>query len=176
MGGRFRLMRWGILLAVVLVTSAGEAWAAPCRIELAPPVPGKAVRPFAPAEEGGHWGVDLSSPRGGVVRAPVTGTVTFSGTVAGMRSVTLAPSSRVRVSLSYLSEVWVAKSQRVRAGQPLGRSGADRGLWAVHLSLRMDGRYLDPSPALDCRSGGGSVGGSLKLVHPLQTVRPPRAG
>ena len=108
--------------------------------------------------------MDLASSLGAVVRAPVSGRVTFAGSVAGTRSVTVAPLSQVRVSISYLSEIWVVTGQQLRVGQPLGRSGTDHGIPAVHLSLRVEGRYQDPSHALGCGARPGHSGGRLRLL------------
>ncbi|MDE0233645.1 MAG: M23 family metallopeptidase [bacterium] len=115
--------------------------------------------------------MDLASPWAGTVRAAVSGTVTFAGRVAGRMLVTIAPENRVRVSVSYLSSVWVSAGQWIRVGEVLGRSGADHGLSAVHLSLRIDGRYVNPEPALACGSSTGHPWGRLRLVS-----RPPSGG
>ena len=157
--------RWGAFLSVVLLLLPSPARAVPsCDLALAPPVSGEAVRRFSPAHSGGHWGVDLASPWSGTVRAPVSGTVTFAGRVAGRMSVTIAPKNRLRVSLSYLSSVWVSAGQWIEVGGVLGRSGADHGLSAVHVSLRVDGRYVDPEPALACGRRTSHPWGKLRLV------------
>ena len=157
-----RRAAWLLLMLVALPAQARTE--TDCRPALRPPVPGMILRPFAPADRGGHWGVDLASSEAAVVRAPVSGRVTYAGSVAGIRSVTVAPRSEVRVSISYLSEIWVTRGQRLKVGQPLGRSGIDHGISAVHLSLRVKGRYQDPRPALNCGAGPGPNGGRLKLL------------
>ena len=154
-----------LLVAGLLVAISAPAPAAPpCARALSPPVPGKIVRPFNPAKGGGHFGVDLASPMAAPVRAPVSGTVTFAGKVAGMLSVTIAPSPRVRVSLSFLSRIWVTTGRKVRTGDLLGRTGSDHGVGAVHLSLRVDGRYIDPRPALACGAYPPSTRWGLRLL------------
>ena len=159
---------WAAFLSVGLLLLPSQAWAAPsCDLVLTPPVAGETVRRFSPAQRGGHWGVDLASPWAGMVRAPLSGTVTFAGPVAGRMSVTIAPGDRLRVSVSYLSSVWVSAGQWIEVGEVLGRSGADHGLSAVHLSLRIDGRYVDPEPALACGRRSNHPWGKLRLVsHP----------
>ena len=165
---------WAALLAVVLLALPSSAWAASsCDLALTPPVPGETVRRFSPAYAGGHWGVDLASPWGGTVRAPVSGTVTFAGRVAGRMSVTIAPAERLRVSLSYLSQLWVSTGQWVEVGGALGRSGMDGGLPAVHLSLRIDGRYVDPEPGLACDTSTDNLWGRLRLVSTRRAARRP---
>ena len=162
---RFGVKGWVVLAWVlVAVPSTGALAVGPCDVALAPPVGGSIVRTFVPADRGGHWGVDLASPPAGLVRAPVSGRITFAGRVAGRLSVTIAPSPRSRVSLSYLSELWVEENRVLAAGQPLGRSGVDHGLAAVHLSLRVGGRYLDPMPALECGRQPRAGWGWLRLL------------
>ena len=159
---------WAAFLSVVALPLTSQAWASSsCEPALTPPVSGETVRRFSPAHQGGHWGVDLSSPWAGIVRAPASGTVTFAGRVAGRMSVTIAFDNRLRVSVSYLSRVWVSEGQRIEVGEVVGRSGTDHGLRAVHLSLRIDGRYVDPEPALNCGRGIKGPWGKLRLVsHP----------
>ena len=159
---------WAAFLSVALSILPSQAWAAPtCDLVLTPPVSGETVRRFSPAHRGGHWGVDLASPWAGTVRAPVSGTVTFAGRVAGRMSVTIAPENRLRVSVSYLSQLWVSAGQWIEVGGVLGRSGTDHGLSAVHLSLRIDGRYVDPEPTLACGTRTDHPWGRLRLVpHP----------
>lgn len=157
--------RWVVVFAALVVAFATPAWTvAACDLSLRPPVSGEVLRPFDPTHRDGHWGVDLASSPAAVVRSPVSGEVTFAGRVAGMQSVTVAPSSQVRVSLSYLSEIWVVTGQRLTVGQPLGRSGSDHGRSAVHLSLRVGGRYVDPLLALACGPTDVPVRGILRLL------------
>jgi murein DD-endopeptidase MepM/ murein hydrolase activator NlpD len=123
-----------------------------------PPVPGPLTVEYAPeGTYGGHWGVDFAAEPGSTVRAPVGGRVSFAGMVAGVRSVTIAPDSVHRVSISYLSSVWVEEGTMVEPGAPLGSSGWAHGRPAVHLSVRVGGRYVDP---VTCRA----TRGELRLV------------
>ena len=150
------------LLTTVWVFPAHAFAATSCDVALVSPVPGPVVRAFSPRFQGGHWGVDIASALAEVVRAPASGRVTFAGKVAERRSVTIAPRTRMRVSLSYLSALWVKQGQWVSVGQPIGRSGLDHGVSAVHLSVRVGGRYTDPQEALSCSDG--SSWGQLRLV------------
>ena len=165
---------WGVL-AVVAAMSLPNApvGALPsCEVVLRPPVHGESVRSYLPIDRGGHWGVDLAAGAFEVVRAPVSGKVTFAGEVVGNNSVTLAPDPAVRVSLSHLSEIWVTPGRWVTAGHPLGRAGTDHGISAVHLSLRVGGQYTDPQPALDCHPRVRRVWGTLRLLPVGQAVGP----
>ena len=121
---------------------------------LTAPVPSPVGSGFAPGDGfDGHWGVDLSAPVGTPVAAPADGLVTFAGSVAGMRSVTLDHGGGLRTSVSYLSEIFVVVGQRVRSGDPIGRAGEPHGVPGVHLSARRAGTYVDPVPLLDCLDG-----------------------
>ena len=54
------------------------------------PVTGSQTAPFAPeGAYAGHWGVDFTAAEGSAVKAPLSGTVSFAGSVAGMQTVTI---------------------------------------------------------------------------------------
>lgn len=121
---------------------------------LTAPVSAPVSNGFAPGERfDGHWGVDLAAPTGTSVSAAADGVVTFAGSVAGMRSVTLDHGRGLRTSVSYLSEITVVIGQRVRVGDPIGRSGTPHGLPGVHLSVRFGESYVDPLPLFECLEG-----------------------
>jgi murein DD-endopeptidase MepM/ murein hydrolase activator NlpD len=114
------------------------------------PVHGTLVRGFeAPAGPygPGHRGVDLRAPVGTTVAAPAAGTVGFAGPVAGSVWVSLLVAPGVVVTVGPLLAPAVAAGERVAALAPVGRLAPGHGT-AVHLSLRVDGAYLDPLPWL----------------------------
>jgi murein DD-endopeptidase MepM/ murein hydrolase activator NlpD len=114
------------------------------------PVAGPVVRGFeAPAGPygPGHRGVDLGAAAGAPVAAPAAGRVSFAGPVAGSRWVSLLVAPGVVVAVGPLLDAAVATGERVRAGARVGRLAAGHG-GAVHLSLRVDGSYVDPLPWL----------------------------
>lgn len=127
------------------------------------PIPGgDVVRPFAPeGAYAGHWGVDVAALAGTPAVAPLSGRVSFAGSVAGMLTVTIEQGP-MKVSLSYLGSVFVARGAVVSAGEVVGTSGHAHGLEAAHLSVRLFGNYVDPAPFLDCRLG--SISDALRLV------------
>ncbi|MBU1226185.1 MAG: M23 family metallopeptidase [Actinobacteria bacterium] len=115
------------------------------------PVDGEVVRGFAPqGAYGGHWGIDLAARVGTPVVAVGPGVVTFAGPVAGRLTVTVLHGGEVRSSYSYLSEIAVGTGDRVAAGTVLGRSGLDHETAALHLSVRIGDRYVDPAGWLAC--------------------------
>lgn len=133
----------------------------PCLLGL--PVSGQVVAAFAPdGSYGGHWGIDLAVPTGTPVRAAASGIVSFSGEVAGRSSVTIHHGGSVRTSYSYLGTRAVAKGELVARGDVVGTSGVDHGIPAVHFSLRVGDRYLDPVDASTC--GPLVPGSGVRLV------------
>jgi len=117
---------------------------------LHPPVWGRLVRGFeAPAGPygPGHRGVDLRAPVGTPVKAPAAGRIRFAGRVAGSSWVSVLVAPGVVVTVGPLLAPAVAAGERVAALAPVGRLAAGHG-GAVHLSLRVDGDYLDPLPWL----------------------------
>ena len=115
------------------------------------PVPGPLVRgfdaragPYGP----GHRGIDIAAPVGELVRAPTAGMVVFAGPVAGVNWVTLMAAPGVLVTLGPLLAP-VATATRVRSKAPVGRLGPGHAATpaapvALHLSVRVDGVYVDP--------------------------------
>ena len=147
-----------LLLALLLLVPAGAGTCAGFALPAAGPV----VRGFAPeGAYAGHWGVDLAVPAGTTVRAPAAGLVTFAGTVAGNRTVTIDHGAGIRSSLSYLSSHLVRSGDRVDAGAAVGRSGVDHGIEAVHWSLRLGDHYFDPMRVTGC----GSLLGEVRLAE-----------
>ncbi len=118
---------------------------------VSPPVDGPVVRPFAPeGRYAGHWGVDFAVERGSPVHAVAGGTVTFAGEVAGVATVTIDHGGGVKTSYSYLASLSVEPGERASPGAVVGMSGIDHGLAALHLSVRVRGRYVDPMGWLRC--------------------------
>jgi murein DD-endopeptidase MepM/ murein hydrolase activator NlpD len=129
---------------------APAAPAAPRVPALRVPVGGPVVRgfeepagPYGP----GHRGIDVRAPVGTPVAAPAAGTVAFAGPVAGSAWVSVLVAPGVVVTVGPLRRPAVAAGRRVAALAPLGRLAAGHG-GAVHLSLRVDGAYVDPLPWL----------------------------
>lgn len=129
---------------------------------LSAPVTGPISSGFAPTTYSGHWGIDFSAPAGSPVTAPAGGTVTFAGSVAGMRSVTI-DHGWFRTSVSYLSVILAYPGMMVGRGEVVGLAGRPHGSDGVHLSVRVGSRYTDPEPWLACRGVGD---GLLYLLPP----------
>ena len=122
------------------------------------PVAGAVVRgfdtragPFGP----GHRGIDIAASVGELVRSPTAGRVVFAGRVAGTNWVSLLVAPGVLVTLGpLLDPVTTADRVRLRtpvgrvgpghAPPPVGRAGSGREGVTLHLSVRVDGVYVDP--------------------------------
>lgn len=118
------------------------------------PVTGPVIAPYAPVGQyAGHWGIDIAAPLGSDVRSPVEGVVSFAGTVAGMKTVTVRTSDGTRISLSYLDSIEVGASDEVNAGAIVGTSGRAHGINALHVSVRIAGAYVDPERFFSCATG-----------------------
>ena len=118
------------------------------------PVSGDVDAVFEPGSGyDGHWGVDFAVSPGTEVRAAAGGSVSFAGSVAGMRTVTVDHGHGTKTSVSHLLEVSVVQGQEVAAGEILGVSGFPHGEPGVHFSVRIDGAYVDPEALLDCHGG-----------------------
>jgi murein DD-endopeptidase MepM/ murein hydrolase activator NlpD len=100
--------------------------------------------PFAP----GHRGLDVGAPAGTPVRASATGVVSFAGTVAANRTVTVDHGDGVLTTYSFLGSLAVARGTPVERGEVVGTVGTGHPGSAlpphVHLSARRDGVYFDP--------------------------------
>lgn len=141
---------------------AALAIAAMC---LVPPVDGPVIAGFAPTGRySGHWGLDYAASVGEAVRAPVSGRVTFAGSVAGMQTITIEPVPGFKVSVSYLSGVGVRSGASVGRGSVVAFAGSPHGIPGVHLSTRIDGKYVDPASQIGCRDT--DISRALRLVTP----------
>lgn len=156
------------ITAVLIVWFAGGVTQA--LDSLARPVPGVALVRFS--ERYGsehprtHCGIDLSGEPGEPVRAPCGGTVVFAGLIpadGGGRTgaVTIEPEGGVAVTVSPLAEVAVTRGDAVDRGATVGvlaaAGDASSNEPHLHLSVRRDGRYVDPEPLLEPH---GAVHGS----------------
>ena len=144
------------------------------------PVPGSVVRGFEPPGSdfgAGHRGVDLDASPGEVVRTAGTGQVTFAGSVAGTRWVSVQHADGVLTSYGPLAPLRIRTGEQVAGGQPLGvlaagghgHGGQDRGL---HWGARRYGRYLDPLTLLDAAPPRPSLVGAGRWEGTDHAVTP----
>lgn len=126
------------------------------------PVSSAVESAFAPGSGyDGHWGVDYPAPAGTEVRAAAEGLVSFAGSIAGMKTVTVDHGNGMKTSVSHLLEISVGRGQHVVSGEILGVSGFPHGEPGVHFSVRVGGDYVDPETLLDC------LGGTIRLLPDL---------
>lgn len=105
--------------------------------------------PYGP----GHRGVDLAVAPGTRVRAMAGGTVGFAGVVAGRAWVSLDHPGGLRTTVGPLATVVVAARDRVAQSDVVGTAAGTAHADAVsprtgrvHVSARVHGSYLDPTP------------------------------
>lgn len=141
---------------------------------LAPPVDGPIIAGYEPAGQyAGHWGVDYEAGYLALVFAPTSGRVTFAGSVAGMNSVTIQPVTGFKVSVSFLSAIFVRSGSWVSHGDVIGMAGAPHDVAGVHMSTRIDGRYVDPENQMGCKRT--DITRALRLVTSPQPYPRTRA-
>lgn len=105
-----------------------------------------------------HCGLDLAGVPGEPVRAACAGTVVFAGLIpadGGGRTgaVTIQPEDGLAVTVSPLADVSVARGDTVDRGATVGALAAagdgSSNEPHLHLSVRREGRYVDPEPLLE---------------------------
>ena len=132
------------LVAVVVGVPAPPAVPSQVASEVhRPPVDAPIADPFREPEHAfgpGNRGIEYASADGGVVVASAEGSVSFAGTVAGNRFVTIDHGDGLVTTVGFLEEVLVSRGEVVLQGQALGISAR-----RTHFSARQDGEYFDPA-------------------------------
>jgi murein DD-endopeptidase MepM/ murein hydrolase activator NlpD len=113
---------------------------------LLPPVAAPVVDHFRPPACQwcpGNRGLTYAVPAGTEVRAAASGTVTFSGTVAGTFYVVVRHADGLRATYGQLAGSGLRAGDVVVAGSIVGPSTS-----GLHFGLRRGDEYLDPEPLL----------------------------
>ena len=151
------------LLAPASVARSASADGRSC-VGLSPPADGVLIAGFDPGPGyEGHWGIDYEGDRDGLVQAAAGGTVIFSGRVVDNPVVTIDHGGGLWTSYSYLGQVTVMAGEEVERGTVVGTVGSGTGHGEVHLSVRVDGEYIDPLRVMGCQARSPSAG--LRLVE-----------
>ena len=137
------------VLAALVFTPTAAAWTWPADGPVLQPFLFDSAHPYA---GGQHRGIDIGGDPGADVRAPVTGVVTFAGTVpASGRSLTVETAAGLSVTLTHLGTIDVAKGASVAEGDAVATIGAsgepELATPYVHLGVRVAADqqgYLDP--------------------------------
>ncbi len=148
------------MLAAVLAQPAGVAARMPC---WTPPVSGTIVDEFRPPACPwcpGNRGLEYRTRPGSAVRAVESGTVTFSGVVAGTRYVVVAGAGDRLVTYGRLAASPIRHGAPVVRGALVGRSGT-----GFYFGVRLHGEYIDPAPML------GELVGRRRLI-PIDGAAP----
>jgi Peptidase family M23 len=132
-----------VLVALQVGVQPALAWAWP--------VDGPVLRPFVlgddPYAGGQHRGIDIGAPEGAPVRAPVSGSISFAGTVpTGGKTITIRTIDGYSVTLQHLGAYSVDRGVGVAEGDVVASVGEATEPY-VYLSVRTpdepDG-YVDP--------------------------------
>ena len=142
-----------ILLTAVMAVAEPIAAGTTCWL---PPVTAEVVDPFrrpdcrwCPGNRGLEYGTSADQE----VRAVTTGTVVFSGTVAGTGYLVVRHADGRRATYGNLSQRRFGEGDAVVRGVVVGRTAG-----AFHLGLRDGDRYIDPAPYI------GRLVGVVRLV------------
>src|SRR3546814_801139 len=154
-------------LAVLASTLTAPAAAAPGDPPgYVPPVDAPVADPFRAPERpygAGNRGLQYDTEPGTEVRASSGGRVTFAGSVAGTRHVTILHPDGLRTSYSFLDDVAVVVGQRVEQGDVVGTTVDD-----LHLGARLGDAYLDPAALFE--GGPPQVHRSEEHTSELQSL------
>jgi murein DD-endopeptidase MepM/ murein hydrolase activator NlpD len=155
-----------VFLVVFLVVIGGSSSAAvestPC---WRPPVAGAILDPFrAPACRwcAGNRGIEYEVAGTTTVLAIATGTVTFSGEVAGIRYVVVRLPNGWRTTYGRLEATRVELGDVVVAGSRIGTASGE-----LFFGLRIGEDYVDPAPFI------GAVVGRARLIPVDGSSAPP---
>lgn len=161
-----------LVLAPGSAAAAGAALSCPTRRYTAPVPDLVDVRFDLPQGRygPGNRGLEYATPPDRAVGAIGAGEVSFAGTVAGERHVSVRHPDGLISSYSYLASISVSQGQTVTSGQEVGRSGG-----RFQLGVRRDGEYLDPAPLL-ARTLRPRLVGADATVRCVSRPRQGRAG
>ncbi|PIE32787.1 MAG: peptidase [Ilumatobacter coccineus] len=132
-----KLLVLGVVVAALATPTAPGP--SPC---WRPPVDAVVVDPFRPPTCPwcpGNRGIEYATPAGTPIHAVASGTVSFSGTVAGTTYVVVALADGKRITYGNLADPLVSRGERVVTGQGLGRTAG-----RFHFGVRLGDHYLDP--------------------------------
>lgn len=151
------------LLAAATGARSASADGRSC-VGLSPPADGIIIAAFDPGPGyEGHWGIDYEGDHDGLVQAAAGGTVIFSGRVVDNPVVTIDHGGGLWTSYSYLGHITVLTGEEVERGTVVGTVGSGAGHGDVHLSVRINGEYIDPLRVMGCQARAPSAG--LRLVE-----------
>lgn len=136
-----RALLFLLLVSGLLLNDAVAA--APC---WPPPLIAPVTDPFrAPSCPycAGNRGIEFATMPGDAVRAVQAGTVSWAGTIAGVRWVVVLHADGQRTTYGRLASSSVATGDRVATGRPVGTTTS-----SFYFGLRDGERYVDPTPFL----------------------------
>lgn len=162
------------VLTALLALTASPADAREELLELSPPVPGSVLRGFQVGPSpwsAGHRGVDLSAAPGDEVRAAADGVVHFTGSVAGIRSVSIDHGG-VRTTYTPV-RAKVSQGDVVATGQVIGHLTTGHcAVGCLHLGLTDGQDYFDPLAHMASRPVALVTAGATPSPHSPISLHP----
>lgn len=148
-----------VLVLAVSATSAAEPAAADQLqpVTYRPPVNSPVTDPFRPPATPygpGNRGLEYTPRPGTPVTAAAAGTVTFAGSVAGRRYLTIGHADRLRTTYGPLATLAAGPGDPVEAGQRIGTTSGQPLLFTARLG---EDAYLDPAILLAASGGRPAV-------------------
>lgn len=108
-----------------------------------PPVDAPVVDAFRMPEQpwlAGNRGLEYDTKPGQVIQASANGLVTFAGSVAGSKFVTIRHEPDLRTTVGFLDVILVSAGEVVSQGMPIAVAGE-----RTHFSARRGDGYIDPA-------------------------------
>jgi murein DD-endopeptidase MepM/ murein hydrolase activator NlpD len=137
-----------IALVCLVLLQPTSAMAAPCWRS---PVSGTVVDPFrAPTCPycAGNRGIEYGVASSTAVRAVAAGTVTYSGTITGVRYVVVRQANGWKITYGKLTSTSLRRGDRVAARSRIGHATG-----RMYFGLRIGDEYQDPAPYLGRAAG-----------------------
>ena len=140
-----RLVVVALLLwcAIDASVDARTCWRAPVAAPIADPFREPLCR-WCP----GNRGIEYATDPGDTVTAVASGTVTYSGTIAGRTYIVVAHADGKRATYGNLADRLHSRGDVVAVGAVVGHSAG-----ALHFGLRDGDRYIDPAPFIGRMEG-----------------------
>lgn len=132
---------------ISLAASKGKKFMAPVKGRISSPF-GERISPTT-GKKVFHNGIDVAVPIGTPLYAPAIGTISgYFETDAGGRQIIITHENGYLSGYAHLNQRLYKKGTKLKKGQKFAYSG-NTGITTgahVHLSLRKNGKYLNPAP------------------------------
>lgn len=138
-----RSLCW-LLLAALLTMLLPAPPAAAASLVFSRPTTAPVLDPFRLPDGpygAGNRGIEYATEPGDRITAPASGTVSFSGAVAGSLFVSIDHPGGLRSTVGFVEHLLVRRGEKVERGDVVATAGGP-----FHFTIRLDGEYVDPEP------------------------------